>query len=193
MTRALLTGATNLHAGRMVGRVGSVFLALLWFGCGAAHEVRDAAQDAEQDADEGTVGVGDRCIPEWVPVDGFRSSESYIETSSVQCATRACLVYRLDGHPERIVGTDACPAGPASSSCVEAREVEARVFCSCRCSVPDGTPDAPLCTCGDGFHCVELLGSGSASVRGSYCLRETFCEEDIDCASGQACLDHICS
>ena len=44
-------------------------------------------------------GVGDACVPEQVPAGGFLASETYLETSSVQCATRVCLVRELDGDP----------------------------------------------------------------------------------------------
>ena len=44
-------------------------------------------------------GVGDPCAPEVVPEGGFNMAEAYLETSSVQCRTRVCMVYQLEGDP----------------------------------------------------------------------------------------------
>ena len=49
-------------------------------------------------------GVGDACVPEQVPAGGFLDSETYLETSSVQCATRVCLVRGLSGDPNKVFG-----------------------------------------------------------------------------------------
>ena len=46
--------------------------------------------------------VGDPCIPESIPAGGFDAQEVYLETSSVQCRTRVCMVYRLQGNPELV-------------------------------------------------------------------------------------------
>ncbi|MBN8612078.1 MAG: hypothetical protein J0L92_15900 [Deltaproteobacteria bacterium] len=170
-----------------MGRSSLLVMLLVCSSCGEVHE----AGDVGQDADERIVGLGDRCVPESIPEMGFTSSESYVETMSVQCATRACLVYRLDGHPERVVGTDSCPPGPASSTCVEARERDERVFCSCRCSLDSEHPEVTPCTCTEGFHCVDLLRDGSSTT--GYCLPEVFCEDDVDCATGRRCEGHVCS
>lgn len=136
-------------------------------------------------------GVGDPCVPEAIPQAGFTDRESYVETSSVQCRTRVCLVYRLAGHPERIVGTPTC--GTGATNCVDEGTRDDRVFCSCRCSSAGGDSNLPLCTCNEGFHCVDLLTQGGAGVRGGYCIREGFCEDDDDCATGQTCTTgNIC-
>jgi hypothetical protein len=155
-------------------------------------------------------GVGDPCVPEAIPECGFTSRESYVETSSVQCRTRVCLVYRLQGHPDRLLGgPDACmrPSCGSADTCVIDGDLEAletgsvpanndraaRVFCSCRCSAAGGDANLPLCNCNEGFHCVDLLTQGGAGVRGGYCIREVFCEDDSDCAVGQTCQDNICT
>lgn len=155
-------------------------------------------------------GVGDPCVPEAIPECGFTARESYVETSSVQCRTRVCLVYRLQGHPERVLGgTESCmrPACDTADTCVIDGDLEtiemggtaaandraARVFCSCRCSAAGGDSNLPLCACNEGFHCVDLLTQGGAGVRGGYCIREQFCEDDSDCAAGQTCQGNICS
>lgn len=114
-------------------------------------------------------GIGDPCVPENVPGDGFDSNEIYIETSSVQCRTNACLVYRFEGDPR--------------SATVDPVSVRNQVFCSCRCSANEDTT-LPLCACSDGFHCVNVLNQGGAGVAGGYCLPNAFCESDDDCRVG---------
>ncbi|GAB4212441.1 MAG: hypothetical protein OHK0013_35210 [Sandaracinaceae bacterium] len=140
-------------------------------------------------------GVGDPCVPEAIPLLGFTSRESYVETSSVQCRTRVCLVYRLQGHPERIVGTASCPSSDPTlaGTCVTEELREDRVFCSCRCSAAGDDTNLPLCQCNEGFHCVDLLTQGGAGVRGGYCIRSEFCEDNEDCPAGQRCLGNTCT
>jgi hypothetical protein len=120
-------------------------------------------------------GVGDACVPEQVPAGGFLASETYLETSSVQCATRVCLVRELDGDPNNLQ-EDNCPlddpeAPPADSTCVTASDVAASVYCSCRCGAPAGS-GLPTCACPGGFQCEEVLETGGDGLRGSYCVRE---------------------
>lgn len=111
--------------------------------------------------------IGDPCVPESIPVGGFDSREIYLETSSVQCRTRVCMVYQLSGDPENICDATGGPAG-----CISQDTVNAQVFCSCRCSVPEGgQANTPLCDCGDGFVCVDdIVTTGGAGVRGGYCV-----------------------
>jgi hypothetical protein len=119
-------------------------------------------------------GIGDPCIPESIPADGFDSREVYLETSSVQCRTRVCMVYRLEGDPRQVIAEDpemsTCPAG--STECVTEQAVDQQVFCSCRCSVSEGEQaNTPLCNCGDGFTCVDdVVTTGGVGVRGGYCV-----------------------
>ena len=113
-------------------------------------------------------GVGDPCAPESVPATGFLASETYLETSSVQCATRVCLVRGLDGDPNNLQEQD-CPMG--EDTCVPANEVERSVYCSCRCGAPDGS-GLPTCDCPGGFICEEVLETGGDGIRGSYCVRD---------------------
>ena len=129
--------------------------------------------------------IGDPCVPENIPADdsrggpgntpdgipdGFDAREIYIETSSVQCRTRTCMVYRLDGNPEKVSGGASCP--PGDPTCVTQQELNNQVFCSCRCSVPaGGQANTPLCNCGEGFNCVdELVTTGGEGVIGGYCV-----------------------
>ena len=112
--------------------------------------------------------VGDPCTPEAVPMGGFVGSEAYLETSSVQCRTRVCMVYRLDGDP-RCTG----------AGCADPAEVEQRVYCTCRCGVPsDVSGDPTLCECPEGYSCTEVLDLGGDGIRGSYCVKSSTVVDD---------------
>ncbi len=127
-------------------------------------------------------GIGDPCIPEAIPTGGFVEQEIYVETSSVQCRTRTCLVFRLDGDPSEGCTTNcADPNVPVTS--VNSAD---RVFCSCRCSAAGGDVNTPLCECTEGFHCVDVLTSGGVGVRGGYCVPNDLCNADEDCP-GTSC------
>jgi hypothetical protein len=121
-------------------------------------------------------GVGDPCTPEQIPAGGFVASEAYLETSSVQCRTRVCMVYRLAGIPQFQLpdGSFSCDvAGPDGASCATQEDTEARVYCTCRCDAPQGA-SATLCDCPEDTHsCVEVIDNEKAGlgVRGSYCVR----------------------
>ena len=113
--------------------------------------------------------VGDPCVPESIPQGGFDSQEVYLETSSVQCRTRVCMVYRLEGNPELVCeDCDGCPG------CLPRATVNAQVLCTCRCDA-NGDPSIPLCDCGDGFRCLGedergFVNSGGDGVQGGYCV-----------------------
>jgi hypothetical protein len=114
--------------------------------------------------------IGDPCVPESIPSAGFDPREIYLETSSVQCRTRVCMVYQLDGNPE-----DICDGVDDTDACVSAQALENQVFCTCRCSIPAGVEaNTPLCNCADGYVCqdnVVSAGEGSrAGVAGGYCV-----------------------
>lgn len=127
-----------------------------------------------------TPAVGAPCLPEQVPGDGFDPSEAYIETSSVQCETRVCMVYQLEGAPEGTAGcmphgqcrtcTGADPKCVAIPCCAPVEDVEKHVYCTCRCDV-DGGKFAE-CSCPTGFTCAQVLEQGNAGVRGKYCVRD---------------------
>src|SRR5262245_61046672 len=100
-------------------------------------------------------GIGDPCVPEAIPPDpGLDRDEIYVETSSVQCRTRTCMVFRLSGNPSRVEGEESCPAG--TSGCVIRNPNPDdpvhlmfensldRVFCTCRCSATGGDSNTPL-------------------------------------------------
>lgn len=125
-----------------------------------------------------TPAVGDPCLPEQVPEDGFVDSEAYVESSSVQCETRVCIVYHLDGDPRKdcqmrggcvpTPGGNQCD-GEGVVRCASEGEVEQRVYCTCRCD--SGNTGFAECECPDGFSCVDVLEQGGPGVRGGYCVR----------------------
>jgi hypothetical protein len=127
-----------------------------------------------------TPAVGDPCLPEQVPATGFDSSEAYIESSSVQCETRVCLVYKLEGDPREgcTPATSVAPCEPDDKTkcpsqgavCADKTAVEQRVYCSCRCDA--GDTGFAECECPDGFSCTKILEQGGPGVRGSYCVRK---------------------
>lgn len=127
-------------------------------------------------------GVGDPCIPEAIPcgpdpnnpsgpeICGFDESESYIEASSVQCRSRLCVVNKLSGDPTQICQPD----GPSTAAnCVRAQDLDERVYCSCRCNVPDDVQGSfPECDCPSGFSCEDILALGADGIRGGYCVKD---------------------
>jgi hypothetical protein len=119
-----------------------------------------------------TPAVGAPCLPEQVPEDGFADQEAYVESSSVQCETRVCIVYRLRGDPrEGCVPVAADPNDPTSvgKECATPDKVRDHVYCTCRCD-SDDTGFAE-CECPDGFTCVDVLNQGGPGVRGGYCVK----------------------
>lgn len=126
-------------------------------------------------------GVGDPCIPEAIPCDqngencGYKASESYLETSSVQCRSRLCIVHQLDNGSNGEYPSD--PRNLCKDSnepgCLSQKLLEDSVYCTCRCKVPSGvsTGNQELCSCPDGFDCNEILTQGGPGVIGSYCVR----------------------
>jgi len=111
----------------------------------------------------GAPGVGDPCIPEQIPDNGFDDSEAYIESSSVQCETRVCMVWHLKGAPPE---TQICMR--KSNTCAQQPVVNDRVYCTCRCD--SGNARFASCTCPSGYTCTPVLEQGSEGVRGSYCV-----------------------
>jgi hypothetical protein len=93
--------------------------------------------------------VGEPCAPEQVPEDGFDLRETYVEVGSLQCETRTCLVYGLDGD-------------------LDQPDAHERVYCSCRCA---GGDPSSQCQCPTGFRCEQVLAQGGPGVEGGYCVR----------------------
>jgi len=89
------------------------------------------------------------------------TDETFLVANAPDCYTdQVCMVYEIEGDP----GVD-CQSG-----CAPPEEVEARVFCSCRCDGEPGT--GPFCACPSGFTCEDIIEIGPEDVRGSYCVRE---------------------
>jgi hypothetical protein len=137
-----------------------------------------------------TSGVGDPCDPESVPEDGFGRDEVFLETNSVQCRTRVCLVYKLRGNPRHVIGEDSCPcvdgtlpefteAGLPSCAlrfddCVAPAEITERIHCSCRCALLEGASSSlPLCDCPNDYVCEGERALGGDGIAGRYCIRES--------------------
>jgi len=142
-----------------------------------------------------TSGVGDPCIPQAIPAGGFRDGDTVIETTSVMCRTRVCLVYKFTGDPTReiinenentcdpdaalqdAISRDASALDDAGNldptndpGCNPREEIREHVYCSCRCGTT-GDLNVPICDCPGGFECKELQQGGGSSVAGSYCVR----------------------
>lgn len=133
--------------------------------------------------------VGDPCIPEAVPDGGFLPKETYLETNSVQCATRVCLVQGLAGDPNNIEDLEnpdnSCPLDCKPddcevegccegelSTCVTRAQIDESVYCSVRCDAPDDAAGAPTQSCPSGFTCELILQTGAEGRRGSYCIKD---------------------
>ncbi|HEX7478005.1 MAG TPA: hypothetical protein VF331_09385 [Polyangiales bacterium] len=100
-------------------------------------------------------------------------SEAYIESSSVQCETRVCMVYHLTGDPRSGCTPPTGTCDPAKQvcppSCSNPSDVQKLVYCTCRCDA--GNSNFATCQCPSGFGCVPVLEQGDQGVRGSYCVR----------------------
>ena len=117
-------------------------------------------------------GVGDPCVPESPPEGGFDMLERYLETSSVQCRTRVCMVYRFQGDPSESI--EQCqardPADQRCNSLPQQADIDSRVYCTCRCDTT--TDGASTCECPEGFSCEPILDDpNSPGITGSYCVR----------------------
>jgi hypothetical protein len=125
--------------------------------------------------------VGDPCLPEQVPTDGFAHNEAYVESGSVQCETRVCLVYQLGGDPrEGCVprgNPDCAPGQPCEPlvRCPTQEEISDHVYCTCRCDA--GETGLDTCECPVGYKCTEVLEQGDRGVRGSYCVLKSTVSE----------------
>jgi hypothetical protein len=114
--------------------------------------------------------VGAPCIPEQVPEGGFDINEAYIESSSVQCETRVCMVWHLKGAPP---DSPSCTRDKAT--CALEEDLTNKVYCTCRCQ--SGNSKFASCSCPSGYSCTPVLEQGSEGVRGSYCVRSSTVNE----------------
>lgn len=144
------------------------------------------------------VGVGDPCIPEdeySATFSGFGVSEANVESRSLQCDTRVCIVNHFQGrvscpYGQRVDASGNVTSGTPPGAChvpsstqkvtvpVDAqllhRRAQDRVYCSCRCEGADKT--ANYCSCPIGYSCLPLipdLGLGKEQLAGKYCLKNT--------------------
>ena len=122
-------------------------------------------------------GVGDPCVPEAIPpAPGFSPLEIYLETSSVQCRTRVCMVYQFEGDPSE--SFEDCEAR-GGTNCAEQplqEVIDEAVFCTCRCDTT--TEGASTCECPDGFSCAPVLDEEAGpGISGSYCVRDSLLED----------------
>ncbi len=148
-------------------------------------------------------GQGDPCTPESIPSDGFVANEVYVETSSVQCRTRVCMVFHLTGNPECTSGVDAdcgrppapgnsCVAPDGDNLCVQVDDPANvqiddnspdRVFCTCRCSA-GGNASLPLCQCTQGYRCIpDTDPGGGYCVLDALALQAGICNSDAECVT----------
>lgn len=135
----------------------NVMLLGLLAGCSSSH-----AEDAGADA-AATSRVGMACEVGSVPFGGFDAREIYLEYAGPACGDDMCMVYMLDGDPR----SSCIPA-----DCADPAEIDARVFCTCRCSGTD--PGAEYCDCPADMTCVpNIVSTGGADLRGGYCVRST--------------------
>lgn len=140
-----------------------------------------------------TSGVGDPCVPQAIPAGGFNAKDIVIETTSVMCRTRVCLVYGFTGDPTHeyvsltdntcdtsgsamdggVVQDDAGVIDPLATDplCQTRERIREHVYCSCRCDTTATNSDVPLCDCPSGFSCLPLQEGGGPGVEGSYCVR----------------------
>ena len=117
------------------------------------------------------VGVGDPCTPENIPADGFKDTEAYLETSSVQCRTRICIVYKLEGDPSCTKEGCAPTDTACQMRCASKAQIDDSVYCTCRCDGPAGS--AQFCKCAAGYECQPVITSDTAGagIEGSYCVK----------------------
>jgi hypothetical protein len=115
--------------------------------------------------------VGDGCLPDAVPDNGFDDAQVYLGTADAECGGGVCLVYGLSGDPrEGCVSIAPDPSsGDPGRLCATEVDIEDRIYCSCRCDAPDGYAE---CGCPDGFSCVDAFEHGGDDIRGGYCVRD---------------------
>lgn len=125
--------------------------------------------------------VGAPCLPEQVPDTGFAESESYVESSSVQCETRVCLVFHLAGDPEEgcveKICNDPKDKNCVAKKCASADEVANRVYCTCRCDAMGSGFDE--CECPSDYSCTLVLEQGGPGVRGKYCVKSSTSNQQL--------------
>ncbi len=134
----------------------------------------------------GDEGIGDPCIPEdeyETTFAGFSAEGASVESRSLQCKSRLCLVNHFQGRVTCTYGQvgasgacttpDGLPVEVPVAPQLQERHPSDAVYCSCRCDGPDSS--APYCECPEGFSCSELIPDiplASEQRSGSYCVRD---------------------
>ena len=90
-------------------------------------------------------GVGDPCTPETEPEGGFTEDETLIETNSIQCRTRTCMVYNME------------------SFCTRKCKEESDCLAEWYESGPGQSDEEPA-------FCEALVEVGPSNVVGRYCV-----------------------
>ncbi len=150
--------------------------------------------------------VGDPCLPDAeysATFPPFSLREVYLESRSLECATRLCLVNHFQGRVSCPLGqttTDGEPACfvPGATERVQTevpawdldRPASRTVYCSCRCDGPD--PGARYCECPSGFECRKLAPETDldldAELAGSYCIKSETAFQPSE-LGGPTCAD----
>jgi len=125
--------------------------------------------------------VGDPCKPAVVPEGGFQRTEVYLESPSLQCRTRVCIVNHYRGD---------LVLSPLQGDGIEEHEepcgedcgwsgIEDRIYCTCKCGVTaGGDPQTITCEeCPDGYECCPVFSIGGEGFKGDYCVRKKTCEQ----------------
>lgn len=130
-------------------------------------------------------GIGDPCTPEReddATFGGFDEREVNVESTSLQCRSRLCLVNHFRGRVScptgaacEVPGTHDAVTATTPPQCAD-RGADATVYCSCRCANEAGETNdgANYCSCPDGFTCEQLvpkIGSRNEGLTGGYCIK----------------------
>ncbi|HEX6244588.1 MAG TPA: hypothetical protein VFZ61_26900, partial [Polyangiales bacterium] len=120
----------------------------------------------------GTPELGSACVPVEIPSgpagSGFSLEEIRL-TSAVECGGDPCIVHNLDNGTSGRLPADPtvlCTGQEPLPGCVDESQLQASVYCTCRCDGPERD-----CLCPDDYACRELIAAGPDQVRGSYCVR----------------------
>lgn len=126
--------------------------------------------------------VGDPCKPAVVPEGGFQPSEVYLESPSLQCRTRVCIVnhYRGDLILDPREGDGIAEFEGRSPDPGVWDHIEDRIYCTCKCGVTaGGDPQTVTCEeCPESFVCCPIFSIGGEGFKGDYCVRKGTCDTD---------------
>jgi hypothetical protein len=117
---------------------------------------------------QGGAPVGTACLPTQTVFD---DSHVVIETRVEACGDGLCMAYHLGGDVDPSCEEPDLQDGMIvhGPHCATPRQVEERVYCTCRCDGPPGAAD--LCECPDGFACIDVIPTLEPALGGRYCVR----------------------